>query len=97
MNQMVQQNEAAQKLERFSSQGQEELVQAYQLPTVYNSNDGKLSQVYNSRGKRSYTTYGGFRQKSIGVGSYKSRDPKAGGSEYGSGTGGYRYNGKQAK
>ena len=58
-----------QKLERFSSQGQEELLQAYQLPTVYSSQDGKPS---TSEGKQrhSVSTFVGRKQNS----NYKSQE-----------------------
>ena len=52
------------RMERFSSQGQEELVQAYQLPTVYTGNESKagFQSQYQSK-KRNQTSYGGPRVK----------------------------------
>lgn len=53
------------KLDRFSSEGQEELVQSYQLPAFYGSNENKSGfQAMHSQHlaqKRNYTSYGGPR------------------------------------
>ena len=57
------------RMERFSSQGQEELVQAYQLPTVYAGNESKAGfQSQHQSKKRNQTSYGGPRAKAaVGV------------------------------
>ena len=55
--------EQPQKLDRFSSQGQEELVQSYQLP-AYGSTEGRAGfPTMHSQhlAKRNYTSYGGPR------------------------------------
>lgn len=85
-------------MERFSSQGQEELVQAYQLPTVYAGNDSKAGfQGFQSQQskKRNQTSYGGPRAKAGAAGrnyeylreSINSIPRMAGGGAYSSASG----------